>query len=346
MRSNKMIIHYAGGAGINVARDIGDNLSALGSGFCKIIPKYIDTSVNNMSELGKDNLWQVGSPEFGDATIHGSGGERRSNSTAIVDSVKEYLDTNHYGKEVIGEFHVVVFSASGGSGSVIAPTLISNLRARGLSVVGVMIGDSSNGLSCKNTLNTIATLDHMSKKTLKKPIVMFYYNNHTVIGSGITEKETYINSLIFNSLSTLSLFTSGMNEDIDTKDMINFLSPDNYKTISIAPSLYCLTIHNNNKVINDDTVINLIGRTLTVSGVDSDIGVTLLQHKYGKVVDESAAAAVAKFAPVHMVLTGNYMVEEHKLLTNTVAEYSNISDSIVTTDLAGAGEVDDDGMIF
>jgi len=47
-----------------------------------------------------------------------------------------------------------------------------------------------------------------------------------------------------------------------------------------------------------------------------------------------------------MVLTGNSMVEEHKLLTNTVAEYANISDSIVTADLAGAGEVDDDGMIF
>jgi len=118
MRSNKMIIHYAGGAGINVARDIGDNLNTLGSGFCKIVPKYIDTSINNMSELGKDNLWQVGSPEFGDATIHGSGGERRSNSAAIVDSVKKYLDANHYGKEVIGEFHVVVFSASGGTPTI------------------------------------------------------------------------------------------------------------------------------------------------------------------------------------------------------------------------------------
>jgi len=72
----------------------------------------------------------------------------------------------------------------------------------------------------------------------------------------------------------------------------------------------------------------------------------LLQHKYGKVVEESAVAAIAEFAPIHMVLTGNYMVEEHKLLTNTVEEYTNISDSIVTMDLGGAGDVDDDGMIF
>ena len=111
---NKMIIHYCGGAGINVSRVINEELSELGEGYCSIHPRYIDTSENNMGGLDLDLLWRVATPEFGGEDIDGSGSERRSNSVAITESVKDYLDESNHHNPVTGEYHVVVFSGSGG----------------------------------------------------------------------------------------------------------------------------------------------------------------------------------------------------------------------------------------
>jgi len=160
--------------------------------------------------------------------------ERKTNVTAIMKSVEGYLDHNSYLGEVTGEYHVVVFSASGGSGSVIAPLLMANLRTRNIPTIAVTVGDSSNGLSCKNTLNTLATLDHMAKRMAKKPFSIYYLNNFAVDTNTAAARELTVNESIYNALSVFSLFLSGDNEDIDTKDMVNFLSPDNYSTITIA----------------------------------------------------------------------------------------------------------------
>ena len=232
------------------------------------------------------------------------------------------------------------------TGSVVGPTIIRFLRSRGFPVMGVVVGDSSNGLSCKNTLNTIATLDAIAKKVVKKPIPIIYYNNHVSEAAGSAAKESEVNHMIYNALSVMSLFLSGENEDIDTRDMINFLSPDNYESIKIDPAVYCINIFTNDEVKNDANVVNLIGRTLMVTGQDSDIGLTLLQHKYGLVTDPNAVNSAREITPVHMVLTGNYLVGEHKRLTTTVAEYEAIANSISSEDLGGSSDAGDDGMVF
>ncbi|MDQ6990765.1 MAG: hypothetical protein Q9M11_03435 [Mariprofundaceae bacterium] len=343
---NKMIIHYCGGAGINIARAINTTLSTLGDGFCSVTPKYLDTSVNNIGDLPKEDFWKVDHGGFSDNTIAGSGGERVTNSTAIMKNIKDYLDTHGYTEESVGEYHIVMFSASGGTGSVLGPALIMNLRERGLSVLAIMIGDSSNGLSCINTLNTMATLDHISKNVINKPISMIYYNNHTVSGANARDKERAVNGKVTSALTFMSLFLSGDNEDIDTRDMINFLSPDNYSTITVGAGVYCVEITTNGTVKNNKSNINIIGRTLCGPGQDADVGLTLLQHKYGKVVNANALSVTEIDLPVHMILAGNCLVTESILLKNTSEEYDNIMASLEATDLVGKGTADASGMIF
>lgn len=343
---NKLIIHYCGGAGINIGRSINNVLDGLGEGFCSIVPRYIDSSANNIDAANRDSLWRIGSDAFVDAAIDGSGGERKTNIQAIMASVKCYLDENKHTASVTGEYHVVVFSASGGTGSVVGPILTSNLRSRGIPVLAIMIGDSSNGLFAKNTLNTIASLDNMAKRAINKPIVMMYHNNHAVDLKGVGNREATINEQIADDLTILSMFLSGKNEDIDTRDMINFLSPDNYETITIEPSLYAIEVHTKNEVRNNPTNINLIGRTLVTPTQDSDIGLTLLQHKYGLIVEPNAISKAGDSAPVHIILTGNHLVNEHAQLTATVEEYAALSKQIKTDDLHGAGTADDSGMVF
>jgi len=344
--SNKLILHYVGGAGINISKDINTALSELGEGFCNVLPHYVDTSNNNIHGIDNPDLWRVKSTQFSGVDIDGSGGVRKTNAPAIADSIKEYLDHHNYKAPITGEFHIVLFSASGGTGSVASPLLICNLRERGIPVVGIMVGDSANGLSCENTLNTIATMDHMAKNTINKPVVMIYYNNHASVSVGRNKRESEVNKMIFNTLSILSLFLSGDNEDIDTKDMINFLCPELYTSLDIPASLYTINVYTGDTIDNDESVINLIGRTLTAVGQDSDVDVTLLQHKYGTVINPEAIRSSSDITPVHLILTGNHLVIEHQRLSTTAEEYSRIADAVKTIDLGGRGTADSSGMIL
>jgi len=272
--------------------------------------------------------------------------ERKTNVTAIMKSVEGYLDHNSYLGEVTGEYHVVVFSASGGSGSVIAPLLMANLRTRNIPTIAVTVGDSSNGLSCKNTLNTLATLDHMAKRMAKKPFSIYYLNNFAVDTNTAAARELTVNESIYNALSVFSLFLSGDNEDIDTKDMVNFLSPDNYSTITIAPALYSINIFTNGNIKNDPNAVNLIGRTLTAVDESYDMDITLLQHKHGRVVMDNVTKVLGDITPIHLILAGECLKAEHKALTNTVEEYDNIMNSITSTDLGGTDDASDCGLIL
>lgn len=272
--------------------------------------------------------------------------ERRTNSKEIVRSVKEYLDHNKWNEEVTGEFHVVVCSASGGSGNLIATSLLTDMRRRSIPVVAVIVGDSSNGLAANNTAKVIATIDAITKRIIKKSIPVFYFNNHAAKSKGNAAKEKEVNELIFNSLSVLSLFLSGDNEDIDTRDMANFLSPDNYESFTVEPALMNISIVVGEAVEPNDEHTYLLGRTLTTEGQDCDIGIPLLHHKYGKVIVSDAVVSAREIAPVHMLLVANFMAAEHKRLLATVAEYDALAKSVSAMDLAGIGDASDDGVVF
>jgi len=345
--SNRIIVHFCGGAGLNLAHVLETKgLYKQGSGFCEVIPRYIDTSESNIRKLKKDNFWRVSSKNVATNQIHGSGSERRTNFAVIGANLEEYLTTYGYMKKVIGEFHIVIFSASGGTGSILGPLLVTNLRKNDIPVVAIVIGDSSNGLSCKNTLNTIASLDAMAKRVAKKPFTIAYMNNFAVDGKTSLERENTVNESIYTMLTTLSLFMSGSNDDIDTKDMVNFVSPDEYSTIKIAPALYSISIFTNDKIVNDPTAVNLLGRTLTVADESHTMELTLLHHKHGTIAESNVIDVIGEVTPLHILLSGECLNAEHKTLTNTVAEYETIMNSITSTELLGAGEDDLDGMIL
>jgi hypothetical protein len=344
---NKLIIHYCGGAGLNMARDMTvRGLHKQGKGFCEVINHFVDTSDNNIGDLDQEQFWKVTSDSFDNAAIDGSGGERRSNADAIMTSIGKYLDTHSYKAETVGEYHAIVFSGSGGSGSVCGSALIRYLRERDIPVIGIMIGDSGSGLSCKNTMNTIATIDHIAKNMVKKAVVMMYYNNYISPGEDYRSRELDVNTRIYNALTIMSVFLSGSNDDLDSKDMINFLSPDKYSSITIIPGLYCVNIYLNDNIDNDAKCVNLIGRTLCTSDTSSSATLTLLQSKMGKILEPNVSKVIGDITPIHMILAGECLTEEHKLLSNTVKEYDAIMQSLTNTDLAGSNDAEESGMIF
>lgn len=342
---NKVIGHFCGGAGINISASVFEDIAGLGDGFADVVFNYIDTSTNNIDEIEKrGEFYAIESLSHGGKDINGSGGERRTNASSIAPEVKGYLDKLGYHVEKTGEYHIVVFSGSGGSGSVIGPNILRNLLERKIPVVAVVIGDTSNGLSALNTRNTIGTLEHITTKIVKAALPVVYINNTNVGGNANGRKKT--NEMLYSSLSTVALFLSGINKDIDGQDMVGFFSPSSYNTISVSPGIYGLSLYGSGTSIGDDESIPIIGRTLSIPGVDTGELPKMLHHKDGHVVSDDAITIYKGQFPLHMVLHANYFKRHHDDLAKVIEEYEQVASSVRNDTMVDVGTASDDGMIF
>lgn len=113
--TNTMIVHAAGGCGINVSDDVFTKIEQLGEGFANIEYHYLDTSRANIDKIEpQGEFWLIKTKANSKSEIMGSGGERRTHAADIQANVNEYLDTNGFLKWNPSQFHIVTFSASGG----------------------------------------------------------------------------------------------------------------------------------------------------------------------------------------------------------------------------------------
>lgn len=226
---------------------------------------------------------------------------------------------------------------------------VRGLISKNIPTIAIVIGDSSNGLNTKNTINTLASLDGIAK-TNKKPLSIIYVNNAAMPECTTTQQaEQKANKVLTNILSTVSLFLSGENEALDNQDMFGIIDQSHYTTIGVEPGLYGLTVHS--KVINlPEGAIPTVGRSLTLEGHDFDTGLTLLHHKRGYVTSENAIAVSNKDNfPLHMVSCANFFNTESANLSKVDADYDNIMNNIKNSTLSGTtkSKVDEaTGLIF
>jgi hypothetical protein len=334
--SNKINIMAAGGAGISVSDKVVRMVEELGTGFADIETYYMDTTSNNIDTIKHDpeRFWLVKSKSASKSSISGSGGERSTHAPDIEANVKEFMDKHNLLNKVTGEYNVVIFSGSGGSGNVIATYYIKNLLERDLNVIAVLIGDSSNGLNAINTINTIASLDSVAQAT-NKPLSVMYVNNHAFAEKGMMQAEKMANNVIFQTLSALSLFLSGDNESLDYKDMEGIIDQSHYSTIETPPGLYGLCVFSKDVEIPKGSVPT-VARTLTLEKISPDINITLLHHKTGYVTDVQAVEMYKEQFPLHLVTFANFFVSEEETLHELSDNYYNVMDSIKNKAVKGA----------
>ena len=348
MDKNNMIIHACGGAGINTAAKVFDMVSELGEGFSNVKFNYLDTSDANINKIDqRGQFWLVKTKAHSKEAISGSGGERRTHSVDIAANVSEYLDQNKILRRVPGEYHIVVASASGGSGSVISAMLVKNLLERNIPTIAVIIGDSSNGLSANNTLDTLGSLNSIAVTT-NKALAVIYVNNHGLIDNGMHSAIDKANKILFNTMSTVALFLSSENEALDSQDMTNIIDQSNYKKIPIPAGLYGLAIYSKNIELPKN-VIPMIGRTLSAGNIPFDTGLTLQHHKHGYVTESNALEIFKDQFPLHMVTYANFFTNEEKSLRAVTEDYNNIMNSIKIDNITGTSRsvIDDEtGLVF
>lgn len=348
--SSTLIIHACGGCGLSISDQVFSKLENLGDGFCKLKYHYIDTSRANIDKIeAKGEFHQVRTKSNSIDEISGSGAERKKFALDIMANVKEYLDQNKYLQLVRSEFHIVVASASGGSGSVIQPMIIRDLITRNIPTIAVVVGDSSNALNCINTINTLASLNSIAIAA-KKALSVIYINNHTLAKNGNMNKaEEEANKYLGNIMVSCSLFLSGENEDLDNQDMAGIIDQTHYSTIKVQHGLYGLTFYSK-EITPVEGTIPTVGRTLTLAGKDFDPNLTLLHHKRGYVTSQNAIDIVKEENfPLHMVSFANYFKAEEASLKEQAKHYENIMKNIEQTSVTGLeSSVEDNqtGLIF
>lgn len=222
--------------------------------------------------------------------------------------------------------------------------------ARDIPVVAVVVGDSSNQLYCKNTINTLAGLDKFAREN-NRALSIIYINNHSLVreGVGLNTAEKEANERLTNIMTSLSLFWCNDNKrDIDDQDMINIISPSNYKSISIKPGLYGLMFFSK-EIKAVEGSLPVLGRSLAKIGGDCAISINLLHHKSGFVTSEPVIEVVKEEnLPLHMISFGNFFVTEQKKLQELFAHYENSANSISNEELMGCkdSKVDESGIIL
>jgi hypothetical protein len=213
MAKGKLRIYGCGGAGINLSSRYEN--STIEPGVAQTAPVYVDTSRSN---LVKANVDQSANSYILDG-MDGSGKVRRENYAEISKSVKQLLQ-----KYPTQDLNVVVFSASGGSGSVAGPLIVGELLERKLPTVAVVIGSHEAAITAQNTVNTLKSLEAIAKKT-NLPVVMHYEVNSPGV------KRSDIDEACHRVIGGLAYLASGENGELDTRDLLNFLQFSRVTTV-------------------------------------------------------------------------------------------------------------------
>lgn len=204
-----------GGAGINNAAFF--NGATQEPNCAQIKTSYIDASRSNLRDDFKDE--DVFILEHKD----GSGKVRTENHEEISNVIKQIILQMEP-----GDLNAVVFSASGGSGSVIGPLLLAELLRQDYTAVCIVVGSDESTITAKNTHNTLKSLESIAQRT-EKPVVMYYEQNDR------ERKRSDVNNQIYLVLSMLAILAHRRNREIDTKDLANWAQF--HRTTSVNPQL-------------------------------------------------------------------------------------------------------------
>lgn len=227
MSKTTMNVYCCGGTGINIGSLVEAGLKDENPGFAKLVPIYIDTSKSNLTVSHPDSRTYL----IPDLPREGAGKVRRENFEQIVACVPHVLN-----KFKPAEINIVISSTSGGSGSVIAPSLVSMMLEQGHLVIALAVGSTDSLLEITNTINTLKSYESMASLR-DKPVPAIYWQNTP------EQKRAVINEKLKGEIIRLAALFSGQNQGLDSSDLRNWLHYNRQSVTGYPAHLVSLEVH-------------------------------------------------------------------------------------------------------
>lgn len=211
-------IYGAGGAGINILKHFIPFESDGQQGMFPVTRKYaLDSSDSNSRDLPEDvQGYQV-------PGLRGAGKRRRTAYAGVEDKIADIVNSHKP-----SDFNIVIFSASGGTGSVIGPLVAAELLRRGASVCVIVIGSVASGEEAKNTRDTLLGLQSMIAhgKTEQRPIAMYYQENLSSVdatGASYRHSRPNVDVNVEQFIKLFGMLICGNHEELDHSDVVNWM---------------------------------------------------------------------------------------------------------------------------
>lgn len=324
MSSNQFKIYAAGGCGINIISKIHKTLKKE-PGVAEINTVFIDTSRSNISvNIPASSIYLIDG-------LDGSGKKRDSNYNIINETSKDILLQHKP-----GDINLVIHSASGGSGSVLGPVLVSELLARNETVIVLLVGSTGSRIETENTLKTLKSYEVISTKR-NRPVIAHYRENSK------DKPRGHVDADMAGIIEILSIIYSGENRELDSADLNNWI---NYQNVTnFQPKLSCLEIHTNQPVIQKgEALITVVSLTDERSSLESDMMVEY--HAVGY-ISESAIKRCEGHLPMHACITAGSFINLAAQLDGKLQDYSELRNAVVERGIAKSGEAStDDGLVL
>ena len=324
MTANSTITIYgAGGCGINLASRF-KNFEKK-PGYASIRTVYLDCGGNNFPKDASDD--QCKNLTDND----GSGKVRAYNAAAVAEKIPDVVTTH-----APTAFNIIIFSASGGSGSTIGPLLSRELTRKEVPHIIILVGDNESHTSAKNTYKCYLSLEHISQ-SVKMPITLAWHKNSAETPRTVVDKNVY------EEIMNIARLCSGQNRDLDTKDLANWV----HYTIpepELIPQLSLLTI------TTDANKANQIKNPLSVAHLLK--GETSLPKEF------SPNFSIAGYLPegeggnesgIIYVISTDEVEDVSQIILNDYEKFEELSKSrskLNPTLVKESDKVSDEGLIF
>jgi hypothetical protein len=278
----KARVFACGGAGINIAKKVEQFRDVEEVGRADLSVAYIDTSRSNLSGLSAQVIENYTYLLEG---LDGSGKIRRENHESIRDNTRKILQ-----KFPAQDVNIVISSAAGGSGSVIAPSIVAELLENDQQVIVIIVGATDSGVEIENVLKTLKSYEAISQKK-ERPVVASYFQNSK------DSPRDKVDVAATQVILSIAIVFSRENRELDTRDLYNFL---NYQRLtSYKPKLVGFTV-NIGEIATQNTQDVISVALITTAGSDDSVVFTP-EYKAVGFLPEAVSAELASCTPLTLL---------------------------------------------
>lgn len=321
-RQNGVVTIYAcGGTGINIANKLMRNLRAGDDRFASVRFVFVDTSTANLA------------PDHDPASVYlipgvsGSGKTREANAEKIVKHVPDIMT-----KFQPSDMNIFLSSLGGGSGSVIAPSLMSYARERDISALAMAVGTNDSIIDIKNTYRTLKTYAGIPLRLKKSAVVCLHENR-----SANQMDQDRVDTDVMMDLSVLLALYSRQHQRLDDKDLYNWL---NFEIpTKLTPSLATLNF------VNDQSHMTNVGAMRSVvSLAGQDVDSTL----YGRTSPWHVTGISQHHADrcTHHIISVGYLEKRIAELEKQYTDLDAAEQVAVMTEAVSASDLDSNGLVL